>query len=83
LKAQETQLLQASKSSTIHVASLDPDEGLSKVMEDLSVKGIELDTLTNKLKHKDAKITELEEHVKRREVLLAQINVAKEEAKRS
>jgi hypothetical protein len=47
-------------------------------MEELSVKGIELDTLTNKLRHKDAKITKLEEHVKRREVLLAQINVAKE-----
>jgi hypothetical protein len=41
---------------------------------------MELDTLTSKLRHKDAKIIELEEHVKSREVLLAQINVSKEEA---
>jgi hypothetical protein len=35
LKVQETQLLKASKSTTVHDSSLDPDEGLSKVMVDL------------------------------------------------
>jgi chromosome segregation ATPase len=49
-------------------------------MIDLSVKEMELGTMTNQLKNKDARVTELEEQAKSREVLLAQINVAKEEA---
>jgi hypothetical protein len=57
LKYQEAQFLQASKSSRSHVASLDINEGLSKLMGYLSVKGIGLDTLANKRKHNDAKIT--------------------------
>jgi hypothetical protein len=66
----------------VQTAPLDPVEGLSKVMVDLSVKEIELDTVTNQLKQRDAKVAELEDQVKSRELCLAQINVAKEEAQK-
>jgi hypothetical protein len=51
-------------------------------MADLSVKEIELDTMTNHLKQRDAKAVELEDQVKRRELCLEKINVAKEEAQK-
>jgi len=49
-------------------------------MADLSVKEMELGTMTSQLKNKDARVTLLEEQAKSREVLLTQINIAKEEA---
>jgi hypothetical protein len=48
-------------------------------MDDLSVKEIELDTMTNQLKQRDAKVAKLEDHVNSRELCLAQINAAKED----
>jgi hypothetical protein len=74
--------LQAANSATVKTTPLDPTEGLSKVMADLSVKEIELDTMTNQLKQRDAKVAELEDQVKRRELCLAQINAAKEEVQK-
>jgi hypothetical protein len=47
-------------------------------MSDLSVKEIELGTVTNKLKFYVAKIIELEDQIKSREVFLGQLNVFKE-----
>jgi hypothetical protein len=82
LKDEQTQRLQEAKSATVKTAPLDPTEGLSKFMADLSVKEIELDTVTNQLKQRDAKVAELEDQVKSRELCLEQINVAKEEAQK-
>jgi hypothetical protein len=61
---------------------MDLIDGLSKVMADLSVKEIELDTLKNKLRSKDERIVELEEIVKNKEILLAQTQAGKEEAQK-
>jgi len=65
----------------LKIISLYIDEGLSKVMSDLSVKEIELGTVTNKLMFYVAKITELEDQIKSREVFLGQLNVFKERVK--
>jgi hypothetical protein len=65
LKHQQTQQLQTTKSSTLKIVPLDPTEGLSKVMDDLSVKEIELNIVTNHLNQRDSKVAELEDQVKR------------------
>ena len=51
--------MQTTKESKVLVIPLDIDEGLAKVMLDLSRKEIELGTITNKPKLWLAKITEL------------------------
>jgi hypothetical protein len=48
----------------VSVIPLDTDEGLAKVMSDLSVKEMELSTITNKLKFSSTKTTELEEQAR-------------------
>jgi hypothetical protein len=72
--------LQEAKSTKVKTTPLDPEEGLTKIMSDLSVKEIELGTVTNRLKYNEARVAELEDQMKSIEVLLNQINVAKEEA---
>jgi hypothetical protein len=50
------------------------------VMADINVKEMELGTMIRQIKNKYERVTKLEEKAKSREVLLSQINDAKDEA---
>jgi hypothetical protein len=61
LKNQQAQLIQEEKSGTQQAPLADPVKGLTKVMVDLSVKEMELGTMTSQLKNKYARVEELED----------------------
>jgi hypothetical protein len=54
-------MIQAAKSGTEQAPLVDQLEGLTKVMDDLSVKEMELGIMTSQLKNKDARVVELED----------------------